>query len=106
VPAPVTPVAVEPVEEEPVILSVHEHQQEQELLEIIDAVRRWWQPPLGVAAGALCAIKVKVSQEGAVQEVIVEQSSGVPAYDIAAKSALLKSIFPKKVWGKECVFQF
>lgn len=91
---------------EPLVLSVQEYTQEKELAEIIDAVRRWWQPPLGVDTCLSCTIKVKISVTGAVENVAVEHSSGIPLYDISAKTALIKSNFPKKVWGKECVFQF
>lgn len=92
--------------EEPFVLSVHEYTEYQVHKEIVDAVCRWWQLPLGAEAEKNCVIMVKVSESGACQELVVKESSGIPAYDIAAKSAVLKAQFPKIVWGKECVFQF
>jgi hypothetical protein len=94
------------VVEEPLVLSVHEYSDYQMHKEIVDAVCRWWQPPLGAETEKSCVIMVKVSESGACQELIVKESSGIPAYDIAAKSAVLKAQFPKTVWGKECIFQF
>ncbi len=104
-PKPVVPTEKEaPVE--PLLLGIQEYTQEKELAEIIEAVRRWWQPPLGVGTSLCCTIKVKISVSGAVESIAVEHSSGIPLYDISAKTALVKSNFPKKIWGKECVFQF
>ncbi len=101
--------AIEPVQteqEEPLMLSVHEYNQQQESFEIVDAIRRWWQPPLGVRPDAECRMLVTVTSTGECQEIIVQQSSGIPAYDISAKSALLKCKLPKHIWGKQCVLQF
>ncbi len=91
---------------EPLVLSVQDYIQEQYYLEIIESVRRWWQPPLGIDPQAQCIISIKISDSGACVEMVVKQSSGIPAYDISAKSALLKNNFPKSMWGKECIFQF
>lgn len=106
---PKTEPVIEPVKaqtQEPLVLSVHDYNEQQQTFEIVDAVRRWWQPPMGVHPDALCMIMVKVSSTGTCEEVVVQQSSGIPAYDISAKSAVIKSNFPKIMWGKQCVLQF
>jgi len=99
-------VITESVSQEPLVLSVHDYNQQQESFEIVDAIRRWWQPPLGVRPDAECLMLVTVTSTGECQEIIVQQSSGIPAYDISAKSALLKCKLPKHIWGKQCVLQF
>ncbi len=107
IPEPVQEVPVQQpaVAQEPIEIDLSTMDQ-QELGAVIDAVHRWWQPPLGAAVAARCVIAVRLTDTGAIQELRVQQSSGVPVYDIAAKNALLKSIFPKQVWGKACIFQF
>lgn len=99
-------IAVDEAVQEPLVMSVHEYAQQQQIAEIVEAVKRWWQPPLGVRPDALCIIMVTIAPTGACKEARVQRSSGVPVYDIAAKSAVLKSNFPKHIWGKQCVFQF
>ncbi|MBY0109842.1 MAG: TonB C-terminal domain-containing protein [Candidatus Babeliaceae bacterium] len=92
--------------QEPLVLSVYEYNDQRQMFEVVDAIRRWWQPPMGVHPEAQCMIMVTISPTGACQDVVVRQSSGIPAYDISAKSAILKSSFPKVVWGKQCILQF
>ena len=90
----------------PLALSLHEYQEYQEMQEIVNAVRRWWYPPRGVQPQALCTVRVTIASSGSVTAAVIEKSSGVPVYDIAAKGALLKATFPKHIWGKQCVVQF
>lgn len=99
-------ISVDQAVQELLVMSVHEYAQQQHIAEIVEAVKRWWLPPLGVRPDALCIIMVTIAPTGACKEAIVQHSSGIPAYDIAAKSAVLKSNFPKHIWGKQCVFQF
>lgn len=96
----------EQVSPEPLEISVHDYNQQQEFFEIVDAIRRWWQPPLGVQPDAECRMLVKVTSSGECTEIVVQKSSGIPAYDISAKCALLKCKLPKHIWGKQCVLQF
>ena len=83
-------IVAEQVTQEPLTLSVHEFNEQQETFEIVDAIRRWWQPPMGVHPDAMCHIMVTVSGTGVCQEVVVQQSSGVPAYDIFSKKRSIK----------------
>ncbi len=90
----------------PVELDIRQYEEAGLYADIIDAVKRWWHPPVGVSTTTPCSIQVSISSTGAPDHLEVIQSSGFPVYDIAAKSAVLKSHFPKKLWGKKCIFQF
>jgi hypothetical protein len=94
------------VPQEPLVISVQEYNEQQATFEIVESVRRWWQPPMGVRPDAECIIMITVTDSGVCGDIIVQQSSGIPAYDISAKSALLKCNLPKTAWGKQCVLKF
>ena len=63
-------------------------------------------PPIGIASDAQCQIKMMISWEGAMQDVTVEQSSGILMYDVAARSAVHKLSLPRWTWGKSLTIVF
>jgi len=56
-----------------------------------------WAPPPGVGDDCMCQLTVCLDRAGVVEDVRIEQSSGVLIFDIAARSALLAMQWP--VWA-------
>ena len=66
---------------------------------------KYWKRPVGME-NKICVIKIELDITGKIVNVLVEKSSGVPMYDIAAKAAALKPIYPQEIWNKKLVIQF
>lgn len=64
-----------------------------------------WKRPVGME-NKMCVIKIELNTTGKIVAVTVEKSSGVPMYDIAAKAAAVKPIYPQEIWNKKLVIQF
>lgn len=95
----------EPIED-PIEFSVHEWEQHTHFKHVIQQVHSHWQPPCGAEPTEPCVLEVHITTSGMPEKIVITESSGILAYDIAAKSAILKSVFPKVVWGKLCIFHF
>lgn len=67
---------------------------------IQQAIQQSWTPPIGVAIGTSCQMRVTVSAQGAAADVKIEKGSGVFVYDASAKTALRNVEYPKEVWNK------
>jgi outer membrane biosynthesis protein TonB len=100
------PVAEQVGEQAPIYIG----QNELDNLEISEAVReevvRVWQPPLGLALGRQCRVRLLIDWDGAVKEMDIEESSQVPAFDASVKLAVREMKFPKTVFGKELILPF
>jgi len=71
-----------------------------------EEIEKTWQPPLGLSKDLVCKIKVQVDTKGQVSTVMLQESSKVISYDIAARIALNSCNYPKAFWGKEVVITF
>ncbi len=71
-----------------------------------EEIEKTWQPPLGLSKDLVCKIKVQVDTKGQVGTVMLQESSAVISYDIAARMALNSCSYPKAFWGKEVVITF
>ena len=84
--------------------------QELDSLEIAQNIReevvRVWQPPAGLAIGRQCTIKLLLDWQGNIQDLIIAESSTVPAFDTSVKLAVRTMKFPKAVYGKELILPF
>jgi len=67
---------------------------------IQQSIQQCWTPPIGIAAGTSCQMRVTVSAQGTAQAVKIEQSSGVLVYDTSAKAALFQVEYPQEVYNK------
>lgn len=101
--AEVVPIA-EPVEV--VVVGGQEYEAMQAYQEIHDEVAQYWQPPLGLVHERPCVIIVAVDQKGRASQVIIEQSSGVLAYDMSARMAAYQSQYPQAVWMQHLRLHF
>lgn len=85
-------------------------QHDLDVLELHDAIRseieRAWRPPVGLAIGKSCRVKVLVDWSGKIDELSFEESSHVVAFDTSVRHALLKMKFPKVAYGKVLVIPF
>jgi hypothetical protein len=71
----------------------------QEHMILKDTIERVWRPPLGISKDAACRLGVTINVQGTVDAVVVEQSSHIVSYDIAARTALINMVFPKTMRG-------
>ena len=69
------------------------------------AVARVWNQPR-VTVKKPVKIIVSVNAQGKAEELVVEEQSGVPAYDIAARAAVLRTDFPQEFFGKQIALVF
>jgi hypothetical protein len=74
--------------------------------ELQQAIAEQWAPPAGVPSHISCDIKVELNAQGKAQQVVMIKKSGLAAYDMAARTALLKAVYPKLVWGRTVVVHF
>lgn len=65
-----------------------------------------WHPPVGLSKDLCCHIKVSIAQDGSIEGIAVEQASGILAYDMSARSAVMHMKLPQWAWGKELVLIF
>lgn len=73
---------------------------------LMNAIGRVWRPPRGVHHSLRARVKVVVRRDGSVDDVVIEQKSGVLAYDMAARAALWRAEYPSAFWGKSVVVVF
>lgn len=69
------------------------------------AITRVWRPPQ-VKITAPVRVVAQVDAAGKVTDAQLESKSGIVAYDIAARAAVLRAEFPKEFWGKPVALVF
>jgi outer membrane biosynthesis protein TonB len=74
--------------------------------EIFNEIENHWRPPVGLGSEKLCEIKLLVDWDGSIKELKVAHTSGVVAFDVAARSAIIAMALPKAAWGKELILHF
>lgn len=67
---------------------------------IQDNIAKLFKPPVGIAKDVICELSVQVDQQGKAQAAKVVKSSGILAYDTAARGAIYKAEFPKEIYRK------
>ncbi len=65
-----------------------------------------WSPPPGMRSDLHCSVKIVVGDKGQVVQAEILAKSGVAVFDMAARLALQKNIYPKSVWNKTIVVHF
>lgn len=74
--------------------------------ELQQAIAEQWAPPAGVPSHISCDVQIELNAQGKAQRVIMIKKSGIAAYDMAARTALLKTVYPKMVLGRTVVVHF
>jgi hypothetical protein len=70
-----------------------------------NAVARVWKKPAVVSKKPVKII-ASINQQGRAENLSIEESSGIPVYDIAARAAILRAEFPKDFYGKKVALLF
>lgn len=65
-----------------------------------------WQPPAGFADDVQATVAITLTYNGEVDDITMKESSGVPAFDIHARSTLYAMEFPRACWGKKITITF
>lgn len=73
---------------------------------IQEEIERAWHPPAGIRPPRGCIVKVSVDNDGKVSNAVIQESSTLITYDIAARMALLQTYLPRDLAGKELVIAF
>ena len=73
---------------------------------IVEQVQIHWHPPEGLEPDLEVVLAVHICSNGEVADVNTQQSSGVFAYDVHARSAVYEMQFPKACWGKTITIAF
>lgn len=72
----------------------------------VAAIRRVWRLPRGLRSDLKAHVLLELGTQGAVVKVSVVRSSGVVAYDLAARAALHRAQYPAVFWGKKIIIEF
>ena len=79
-------------------------QLEQDALQLQEEIQReieqHWKPPVGLGDDVVCQIQAIIGWDGTVHSLHIQQKSGVLAYDMHARSAVLAMKFPEAAWVK------
>lgn len=59
-----------------------------------------WKPPIGSALDCTCQITMHIAWDGSVQKLVIDKSSGILMYDVAARNALYNMFIPSWAYGK------
>lgn len=85
-------------------------QDQADLLELQDLIQQeaaiQWRPPVGFSKDLVCVLKILVDWQGAIASVVMEQSSGVLAYDSSARMAVAHMHMPRGAYTKELCITF
>ena len=63
-------------------------------------------PPKGMPKDARCVVNIWLDKTGRIKRLEIEKSSGVLAFDIAAKNAANATKYPPQVWNNEVSLNF
>jgi hypothetical protein len=64
------------------------------------AIAQSWHPPIGTSRDCACQITLQIAWDGSIQKLIIDKSSGVLIYDVAARNALYTMPMPSWTHGK------
>lgn len=79
---------------------------DRDTIALVAAIRRVWRLPRGLKTDLRAHVLLKVGGKGSVEEVKIVRSSGVVAYDLAARAALHRAVYPQAFWGKSILIEF
>ena len=108
-PEPITPdVELQVAQEETALVAVahDEFDQLETMREIVSAIHAAWVSPAGVKVKQPCELLIEIDHQGTILSSTLSKSSGVVAYDLAARRAVNKMRVPRCMFGKKIVVQF
>ncbi|HAU30486.1 MAG: hypothetical protein UV79_C0004G0029 [candidate division TM6 bacterium GW2011_GWF2_43_17] len=79
---------------------------ERDNMAFIAAIRHVWRLPRGLQTDLKAQVLLVLNAQGVVQDIAVIRSSGVLAYDLSARAALHRAVFPGVFWGKKICIEF
>ncbi len=121
---PVKPIEAEPVVVEAPVVPLFERKQDalcdacfavdadssaefdRDVEAFVGAIRRVWRLPRGLSSSLHAQVLLVLSAGGSVESASIMQSSGVVAYDLAARAALHRAVYPAVFWGKRIMVEF
>jgi outer membrane biosynthesis protein TonB len=68
---------------------------------ITQSILQYWKPPVGLSKNKTCQVTITLSAQGKIEHSVVSKSSGVPSFDMCARGAAVKAVYPKEVWNKK-----
>lgn len=90
----------------PLVLGQQEVEQLQRYQAVQERITPHWHPPISIKAVQACVLLATIGAGGVVEQMVVEQSSGVLAYDMAARMAVHKTQFPDNMIGQQVRLHF
>ena len=87
-------------------IGVDEYAYMKQMEEVYEMITNCWRAPRDVIAQRACIASVSLNAQGLITTVVIEESSGTVAYDIAVRNGLYAMHFPRTVWGKKIVITF
>lgn len=93
-------------EEEIVYLSQKDYNAFEAHAALQEAIIDVWTPPAGMADNLVCIVSLIIDWDGSLKESSIDDSSGVPIYDIAVGQALEQVKIPRALWGKSITVAF
>ncbi len=94
------------VSEGPITIGMQEFEELSSYQEVQEELAQSWHPPLGLRVKNSCIVLVTINDQGRVEQLDLEQSSGALAYDQAARMAVRRTTFPKSVWHRQIRLHF
>lgn len=91
---------------EEIVLGTEEYDALQAYQLIQSEMNTYWHPPAGFVPKRACIILITLNSRGTVTQIQVEQSSGIRAYDMAARMAINRALFPKGAWDQQVRLHF
>lgn len=91
---------------EPIMVGREDYDTIMAVRRIQESIRKQWRPPVGVSADSGCLVRVAIAKDGKINQIIIEKSSGILVYDLAARDAIAKVSFGREQWGKELLLLF
>lgn len=73
---------------------------------LVAQIQLHWQPPEGFDSAQEVILTISLDASGGVEDVCMQQSSGIFACDVHARSAVYRMDFPKACWGKKVTISF
>jgi len=93
-------------EQEPIVLGQEEFEALKLYQEVHEEITKYWRPPAGLHPKQPCILLLAIDEQGSVDNITVEQSSGVLVHDMAARIAAQKAHFQKELFRQQIRLHF
>ncbi len=93
-------------EEEPIVIGQEEFEAMHLYQEIHQSLTHQWHPPAGLHPKQSAIVLITVDLKGIISDIVIEQSSGVLVYDMAARMAVYGASLPQQAWNNKIRIHF